>query len=918
MPGEAADGRAVEAGLSYKAGVTKRREEIELWLAEGGRVVAVSERAARALRQEYAQRQIAAGRKGWEEPAIGSWAGLVDEGWQREADGRLLLNATQERALWAEIVGRERGLAARLEPARQRIAALAMEAHGRLCAYAPEFLRAGSRRGWSQDAALFSRWLEAFDERCRAEGWLSTARWPLEWREKLEEPGRAAGWSERPGLLLVGFDRLTGPQRELCAAWGRWQEAKAGVRAGAVRYYAAASEAEEIGACARWAQLRLAENPAAQLLVVAQAGGEARGAIERAFLELTAPGGEPLFEFSLGQPLGRMGLARAALLLLGWLGGERTEAELDWLFGSGYAAGGEERTGLCATMSELRRRGRAQTGWRLEEFLAEGRRHGGGLLPEGWAERLEAARAWVETLDRQRRAPGEWAATVGELLNWLRLGGGQGYSSVEFQQLRGWSRAVECAASLGFDGRRVSWAEFVAALGGELAGQLFAPESRQAPVLIAGAAESAGLEVDGIWVLGAGENGWPAVGQAHPLLPLELQRSAGMPHGSAELDERLAEVVAGRLLASAPELSFSFARQSAEGEQDCSRLVEALAGKPEPLPELLRALEPAGERTEAFVDDSRIPFTGNRAVGGSAVLEAQSECPFQAFATVRLGARNWQPAEAGLNALERGELVHGALCAIWSGGAEGLTGLDDLAQVKDLAGFAAEHARRAVARFRAQHPERARRLARRHLELEVERLSRLLAEWLAGERRRVAFTVEATERKRAVAVGGLELNLRLDRVDRLADGTKLIVDYKTGTVSPGEWDGERPEEPQLPLYAGFALDEGEELGGVVYGKLRAGEVGFAGRVFAAETTLEVGLAPGNALRRRPLTVEALMDWREALEALAAEFLAGRAEVAPRRRPQSCLSCRLEGLCRVGEQELEECEDEDDSPEGADE
>ncbi len=53
---------------------------------------------------------------------------------------------------------------------------------------------------------------------------------------------------------------------------------------------------------------------------------------------------------------------------------------------------------------------------------------------------------------------------------------------------------VDECASLGFDGRRMSWSEFLEALGRALDETLFAPESHDAPIQIAGPAESAGSD----------------------------------------------------------------------------------------------------------------------------------------------------------------------------------------------------------------------------------------------------------------------------------------------------------------------------------------------------------------------------------------------------------------------------------------
>ena len=52
------------------------------------------------------------------------------------------------------------------------------------------------------------------------------------------------------------------------------------------------------------------------------------------------------------------------------------------------------------------------------------------------------------------------------------------------------------------------------------------------------------------------------------------------------------------------------------------------------------------------------PFPLSAISGGAATLTRQSLCPFQAFATVRLAAENFDPAEAGLNARQRGLLLH--------------------------------------------------------------------------------------------------------------------------------------------------------------------------------------------------------------------------------------------------------------------
>jgi ATP-dependent helicase/DNAse subunit B len=205
----------------------------------------------------------------------------------------------------------------------------------------------------------------------------------------------------------------------------------------------------------------------------------------------------------------------------------------------------------------------------------------------------------------------------------------------------------------------------------------------------------------------------------------------------------------------------------------------------------------------------------------------------------------------------------------------------------------------------------------RYLQLEEQRLTGLLTEWLELEASRIEFEVTAVEVDRPIHLAGLDFNLRLDRIDRLNDGSLLVIDYKTGDVSPKSWDLPRPDDVQLPLYAGFALDHDDEiLGGLVFAKVRAGDQSFTGRVGDAKSTLFANLSGSSALVKNSLTAELLIDWRAHIEQLANDFLAGRAEVDPREYPKTCERCGLQTLCRI--QENQSLTEDAESVEAADE
>lgn len=891
--------------------------EIDAWFAAAdgaGLVVTASERAARALTDAYHRARRAEGLAAWPAPNIQDWNSFLRAVWKQLAhDSRLVLNPAQEESLWANIAGSGEHLSTLLEGPRHRMAKLAMDAHALLCSFAPQFLDGKARAAWQQDAAAFSSWLTTFDDTCRSGSLLSPARLPLELIALLEiEP------TGRPPLLLAGFDRILPTQRRLFDAWGAWQEVAHDNPVLPARFLEARDTQAEVAACALWCSRRLAADPQARILVVTQDAAARRGEIERAFLRHA--GSPMLFEFSLGAPLSQTPIAHGAHLLLRWLTGPLAEHEIDWLVSTGQTTiAPAETSALQAVMRNLRRRGLEQPDWNLNAFLS----HSAGAGPAlgSWVERMTAAQLSLAEFVRRGAAPPlDWAELVPRLLQtaaWPGTSRSGGLSSAEFQVASRWQQAIEIAGSLGFDNRRIAWQQFLAALTRILDETLFAPESEDAPILIAGPTESAGLTADAVWFLGADEEAWPASGTTHPLLPIEVQRQAGMPHASPQLDCELARSITARLLASAPEVHFSYARQKEDVEARPARLIAQLAGAPQPLPAELEASPAPPAIAVPFEDASRIPFAPGKVEGGSAVLTAQTQCPFKAFATARLAAQGWQAAEPGLNAAQRGQLLHAVLHAIWGGPPDGIRTLGELQGLPDRSAFVASHVRR-VLREEIRPALRA-RLPRRYLELEETRLIRLVTEWLDFEASRIPFEVLETEAERTIPVAGLTFDVRLDRIDRLNNGSLLVIDYKTGNVHPKSWDMPRPDDVQLPLYAGFALEPGSDLGGLAFAKVRPGEDEFAGRIGNARATLIASLGATSHLVKNALSPVQLMVWREYIEGLARSFLDGCAEVDPRDYPKTCERCGLQSLCRVQENHgISESDGDIDDEEAADE
>jgi probable DNA repair protein len=404
--------------------------------------------------------------------------------------------------------------------------------------------------------------------------------------------------------------------------------------------------------------------------------------------------------------------------------------------------------------------------------------------------------------------------------------------------------------------------------------------------------------------MGLSDDNWPRAPHPNPFLPIELQRAAGVPQGSAAGMLDLARRLTHEWLSCAGEVVMSFPQREEDREFEPSPLILGVPERPLALPDYtsyrdavhrLRALERGA--------DVKAPPLRETAVrGGASVLRDQSACPFRALALHRLGAEGLEAPHAGLDARERGTLVHRTLAGVWAQ-LKTRDALDAMAPA-GLEALLAQAAEAAIARIRRDRPTV---LAGRFAAIETRRLAQRALEWLAVEKRRGAFTVRATEDERRIETGGLALETRLDRVDETEDGRRIVIDYKTGRAAPGEILGERPDEPQLPLYLTGAEPD---AAAAAFAQVRAGDMRFAGLARDADLLPGARTLPDGKLTQAEASwAQQVEAWRASIARIAAGFAAGEAEVDPKRYPHTCRYCDVKPFCRIYER-LENALDEE--------
>lgn len=876
-------------------------------LKAGATLVTAGHRLARVLLADFNARMAAGGRSAWPGADILPWQAWLERLWQELSEtgaaDRILLTPLQELALWERLIEEWDAHDSLLAAAAAARAAQETWQLAHAWRLSPE-----AQSEASEDTRVFAGWAARYRQECERRGWLDNARLP----DRLLDAIRAGALALPARLELAGFDERTPQQQQLldalsAAGCAVVQSPPAATAARAVRL-AFNVEAEEEAAMAQWVRGRLAANPAARIGVVVPELAPRRAAIVRALEDALAPDSvlpgqasrERPFNLSLGLPLADYPVVQAALTMLRLGAPAQRDDRLDLLEIGALLR--SPFTGAAQSEAAARARLDAQLREAREPYVRlahVSERARATAACSHLAARLQAWRTALEALPR-KQAPGRWAAAFAGLVRALGWPGERGLSSAEFQALEAWREQLGALSALDAVLPVVDYDAALHHLEAAVRNRLFQPQSAEAPVQVLGVLEASGLAFDHLWIVGLHDEAWPPAPSPNPLLPIRRQRELNMPRSSPERELAVARRVTARLLAAGTETVVSCSLREADRVRHASPLIADLP-EVEFEKELTDVAPRYRERIHAgaaleAIDDWRGPTpAASHVAGGTAVIADQSACPFRAYARHRLAARPPDCPESGLGPADRGWLVHGALEALWS---ELQTQAHLLALDEDACRAAvARAAHTALARLQRRRPFT---LAARFRALEQERLEALLHEWLARERERAPFTVAGVEARRTLRVGALEFAARVDRVDVLENGARLVIDYKTGAPKIASWFEARPREPQLPLYALYGLADGNRAGAVAFARVKHGACAWLGLARAAGAPPGVTALADSDYAQEYASWTALEEsWRAALERLADEFRRGHAAADPR-DDQTCRDCEQKPFCRIHE------------------
>ena len=882
-------------------------------LEDGWVVLTVNSRLARYIERCYEQRKVSQGQLIWETPEILPFSAWLQRCWSELLDvappAEILLSEEQERIVWEDVLNHsaEKGNLLWTDSAAQR----ARNAWNILADWSlePPINEAIS----NPDATAFCLWAEDFNNKCRHHGWLPRG-WLSDYiinsLEHISLP---------EGIMLAGFDEIIPSQNKLFKQLEKqsipivhWQDKQP---PGETLRTSFTDCQAEITAAANWARSLIEQRVASSVSdakpligIVVPDLQTMRSDIVRIFSETFYPGRpqlapfpeQAIFNITLGTPLAEFPMIRDGLKLLSWIAGEDDWRLCGTILSTPYIAGGEvewSQRGLLD--AHLRHQGKTQT---TKSELLSAAVGSCPILAERLTKLLEFMDGEGQIADLEL-SPGRWARLFDQLLEIIGWPGERSLESREFQAMESWRAALGDFAGLEMVLGSIELARALSELKTLLFNTVFQPIEAEAQIHILGVLEAEGERFDNLWILGLSDQVWPKLPDPNPFLPIGFQRKHKLPHSSSERELTYAKRLTNRLLTYNNKIIVSYSERDGDMELRPSPLIthiKAVSADMLAIP-VIASRAATIKATPGMEPRPQLPPppfpTATVVTGGTSLIKSQALCPFSAFAKFRLYAYGLEEPSPGFDARQRGEISHDSLARFWrqvvsSQRLKQMSAVQRDSVVKKLVKDA----------VMAQAERGGGQFSKAYLQLEINRQVRLLSNWLEFEAgREKDFTALELEAPGSLEIGGITVKFRIDRVDRVAGGDAesgdlVIIDYKTGATNVNHWFSERPEEPQMPIYA---ISHAINLSDLVYGQLRAGKPGFTG-ISGNKESLP-GVEPIVSGRYDPdnLDWSSILDaWAQTVGVLASSYRLGEARVDP--LPNACDWCELALLCRVAE------------------
>lgn len=842
-------------------------------------------RLAAFLTREHNTAQVAAGKLVWTTPQILHLKGWFTQLWQLcvesvpDTELHPIINDVQQQLLWEEII---RSSSVGVELLRiGPTAKSTIQAWKFMRQWQVSVAKLAAYAEYSADTYAFYTWLQGYL------AWLeknSYTDYDLMIDDLIEHLPHFVNKLPQQ-ICLMGVDELT-PQQ--AAFFKKLVELGVSIEQQSMlqtpqqlQLHSFSNHQSELQAAAQWAEAQLKTNPTQIIAVVVPNLELHRRAVVRAF-GATIP--TELMNISAPLSLSNFGVIEHALLILQLCKHTISYEDFSIILRSPYINTAAIEANIRAKLDrELRDKVEAKITWpTLTKTVTDILVKKFESMPLDLDHTIRNMSDILNLTNGQHK-PSAWTSIFARILEHWHWPGGRGVTRSEMDLLTCWHDLLSSYCKFDILGQTFSYSQALQLLQRIASETPFLPAETGATRLhILGVLEAAGINFDQLWVTGMDRDSWPPDAAPNAFIPSELQRQVDMPRSSPQRELKVARRLTETLKQGAKHaMHFSYAAVIDDHVTTVSNL---LADIPLVGFNLTAQTHVLGANELEQITDIQAPLLTNMQVkGGATVLKLQAQCPFKAFAEIRMQAKKLEVPQLILNSQERGKIVHNVLEDFWK---RCKTQNKLRAWLPDAAkAILDDIIVNILTKWQQKFPIT---LNANYIELEKKRLKQLITRWLEYELERAPFEVTEIEQKVKVNLGPLELSVRLDRLDTLSSGKIVIIDYKTGVTQTADWFREAIVEPQMPLYA---ISAQNEVAAIVFANIvsQHDKLKFSGIGQNGE------LLPGT--KEQSDWDMLLTVWRQKLGAAAQDFANGNAAVAPYNE-MICKRCNLQALCRV--------------------
>lgn len=878
----------------------KNHENLFTQLTPQTTILTPNRRLSATLHKLFHEFQITQHKTCWQTPDIlplSSWILRLWDNYVSKsfAANPVLLNTTQEQFLWEKILVNAQessGLLQVSETAEMIKSAWSLLKQWQVDISHPAFKAADGYHA-------LCKWITDFQKNCQKNNWIDHASLP----DLIIKKMSTAEIDTSQQIMLVGFNELSPQVTQLLKPFNIKPILEHSKQAITKRITLPDAE-QEILTIARWAKSIWVNNPETKIACVIPSLDKIRDRVLQVFSEVFAEENTYSidiqncpFNISAGKPLTHYPIINTALQLLSLHKTNVSVDTINYILSSPFLGDAEYERIKRANFDAALRRENVTTIDLKEAVISDHKYTSLKLACPLLSKRIQAFITHCES-NNDKHSYAEWAGIFNQLLSILGWPGERSLISDEYQIVDSWLKLLTEFMTLDQVAAPTNFYSALQTLQKLAVKTAFQPKTPDAPIQVLGLLEAAGIPFDNVWIAGMDDLSWPPQPKPNPFIPKSLQRELHMPHATAERELLYCKQLIEQFTKNTDQIIFSYAEKNEALELHASPLIRDFSNMH--IEDLkLNAYSSPSERIyqskliEKFVDENAPPLGDTEQIrGGVNVIKQQALCPFKAFAEWRLHAHALESPLPGLRAKDRGTIIHKVLEIIWNKlqNQETLIKLNET-EIHDIINRSVEEALILTPNSRSNNTQ--------YIALEKQRLHKLLREWLDIEKKREPFKVMNNEKATQITLNHLKLSIRIDRIDELSNGKKLIIDYKTGknnTIT--DWFSDRPEEPQLPLY--LLLDKNNTIG-ITFAQIHPGENCFKGVSQYAIEMDGIKLIPEIKKTTALSWEQQIAQWNTVLCKLSDDFYYGVAKVDPKNVPDTCTWCALKPFCRINEE-----------------